>query len=86
MVLMLLYQIDMLVHLPFEWHQHNKNKNEVVDRIGSMLLVYSELKSEGPISARHIEQRLNDTAKDGVVWPPAVYVLIDDIERRSGRI
>lgn len=83
--LMLLYQIYMLFHLPFEWHQHNKNKNEVVDRIGSMLLVYSALKSDGPISARHIVQRLNDTAKDGVVWPAPVFTLLDDIERRSGR-
>lgn len=84
-VLMLLYQLYMLIRLPSAWHQHNKNKNLVVDLISSMLLAYSELKSDGPISARHIEQRLNDTAKDGVNWPAPVFALIDDIERRSGR-
>lgn len=83
--LMLLYQFYMLIRLPLAWHQHNKSKTQVADLIISMFLAYSELKSDGPISASHIEQRLNDTAKDGAVWPAPVFALLDDIKRRSGR-
>lgn len=66
------------------WSVH-KAKKLIVGLLGNMNGVYSELKSDGPISARHIEQRAQKTAEAGVVWPAPLFVMLDDINSRTGR-
>lgn len=47
--------------------------------------VYSELGSDGPFSARHIEERAKRATDAGVVWPAPLFALLDDIQGRGGR-
>ena len=51
----------------------------------SMLSVYSELRSNGFISAQHIRERAQETSKEGVIWPSTLFVVLDDIIARTGR-
>ena len=47
--------------------------------------MYESVKSDGFISARHIREKASKTEEFGVVWPPTLFVLLDDIESRTGR-
>lgn len=52
-----------------------------IEKIGE---VYADLKTDGPISVRHIVQKVDSAAESqGVVWPPPLYALLDDIQSRS---
>jgi hypothetical protein len=55
--------------------------------LGEMVSCYRELNSPGgPISARHLIERLRRTSEMGAVWPPAVHALLDDVAARGGCI
>lgn len=50
-----------------------------------MAKVYTELDSDGPISAQHIEECAKAASETGVAWPPPLYVLLEDLRMRAGR-
>ena len=66
------------------WVVH-KARMMVLKVLEHMNGVYCELSSDGPISARHIEQRARTAADAGVVWPAPLFALLDDINGRGGR-
>lgn len=72
--------------LPFTWQSQRKARRRVHELIASMLEVYHALRSDGPISARHIQEKAESAAKGGVAWPAPLYALLDDVMRRSGRL
>lgn len=73
------------LHLPGAMIALSKGKKQALGLLSQMASVYSELSSDGPISARHIEQRARIAADAGVVWPGPLFALLDDINRRDGR-
>jgi len=73
------------VALPFVWRQRSTDRRIAVELLKSMLGVYGELNSDGPISAKHVRERARHTADKGVVWPAPLFALLDDIEQRTGR-
>lgn len=86
-VLGLLFAVNLVwstLWLPRRWWSVHKLKKSIRATIEQMLGVYSELRSDGPISARHIEERARTAANAGVVWPPPLFVLLEDISRRDG--
>lgn len=72
--------------LPLAWHWHTKKVKRVKFIIAEMLGCYSELASDGPVSARHLLERLRGAADKGVVWPAPLYALLDDVMARTGRL
>lgn len=62
-----------------------KSKNTILGLLSQMNGVYVELRSDGPISGRHIEERARKAADAGGVWPAPLFGLLDDINRRDGR-
>lgn len=74
-----------VIALPFAWAQQAKAKRKVVDMINSMSNAYAALASEGLISARHVKEQVDVSAKAGTVWPATLYVLLEDIIARTGR-
>ena len=52
-----------------------------IERIGE---VYADLQTNGPISVRRMLERVHIAAEShGIVWPPPLYALLDDIQSRS---
>lgn len=73
------------VWLPKNWWDANKAKRRATFLIEQMAGVYAELRSDGPISARHVEQRARAASEAGVAWPAPLFALLDDIQARGGR-
>ncbi|KRR21403.1 hypothetical protein CQ14_07075 [Bradyrhizobium lablabi] len=71
--------------LPFAWRRQIKARREVSKLLLAMNTIYSELKSDGPISAQYIRDRSSSAAQDGVVWPAPLFAMLDDIIARTGR-
>jgi hypothetical protein len=72
--------------LPFLWRSHAKKVRRVNSLVTEMLNCYSELRSDGPVSARHLLERLKAAADKGVAWPAPLYALLDDVMKRTGRL
>lgn len=83
--LFLLGLVTAILAMPFYWRNRSKLRLGVRDKLDSMLGVYQELSSSGPISARRIREIATDATTKGVVWPSPLFALLDDIEGRSGR-
>jgi hypothetical protein len=72
--------------LPFDWRSHKKSTRLTRSLMNEMISCYSELKTNGPVSARRLVERLGTAADKGVAWPAPLYALLDDILGRTGRI
>jgi hypothetical protein len=71
--------------LPFWWRSHAKSVRQVNSLMIQMFTCYSELNSDGPVSARHLLERLKVAADEGVAWPAPLFALLDDVMARTGR-
>jgi hypothetical protein len=71
--------------LPFSWYAQIKARRNVTNLLLAMNTIYSELRSDGPISAQYIRDRSNSAAHDGVVWPAPLFAMLDDSIARTGR-
>jgi hypothetical protein len=67
------------VQLPFEWTKQAKARNTLMKMSG----VYEELRTDGPISAKRVYERLSKTSEEGIVWPAPVFALLDDVISRT---
>jgi hypothetical protein len=74
-----------ILMLPVRWWWVFKQRGRIAKLLEAMANVYAELNSSGPISARHITQRAQSAADQGVVWPAPLFALLDDIGARGGR-
>lgn len=84
-VIFFAYAVWVSVQLPGAMLALRKRKQAILGLLTQMNSVYVELNSDGPISARHIEDRAKRAADAGVVWPAPLFALLDDINRRDGR-
>jgi hypothetical protein len=82
-VIFFAYAVWVSVQLPGAMLALRKRKQAILGLLTQMNSVYVELNSDGPISARHIEERAKKAADAGVVWPGPLF--LDDINRRDGR-
>jgi hypothetical protein len=73
------------IALPVVWVQQRKEKQRTLQLLSGMLGVYSDLKSDGAISAQHILERVKAMASLGVGWPAPLFAMLDDVLRRTGR-
>jgi hypothetical protein len=71
--------------LPFSWYAQAKARRNVRKLLLAMVTIYNELRSDGPISAKHIRERVSSAAEEGVVWPAPLFAILDDIVARTGR-
>ena len=72
--------------LPFAIRHQLKQRKKVVKLLADMSAVYSEMDTNGPISAKHLIDRLQETRKEGVIWPAPLFALLHDVNERSGRL
>jgi hypothetical protein len=73
------------VVLPFTWSKQSKARKRVLNLLSKMVTIYNEVRSNGPISAKHIHDRATKASQEGVVWPAPLFALLDDIICRTGR-
>jgi hypothetical protein len=83
--LFLLFAVIGTIALPGVWYKQGKARRQVLNLLTTMATIYTELQSDGPISAQHIRARANDATQQGVVWPAPLFALLDDITARTGR-
>jgi hypothetical protein len=83
-IFLLLFGIS-IVALPFFIYRSAREKANILNRLNAMQSAYAAIGVSGQISARHIARRLEAAADHDVVWPGALYVLLDDILARGGR-
>ena len=83
-LLCILFAVGLLA-LPSFWRQQHIASKRVTEALESMVTVYAELSSSGPVSARHLRDRVSKAADKGVLWPSGLFVILDDVEARSGR-
>ena len=62
-----------------------KRENNIINLIEIVNGFFHEFKSLGPFSTARFRKRVDDVAEAGVVWPSALYVLLDDMESRRVR-
>lgn len=74
-----------IMALPFFIYRSARAKTDTLNRLNAMQSAYAAMGVTGQISARHVTQRLEAAADRDVVWPGALYVLLDDIIARGGR-
>lgn len=74
-----------LIFLPRQWLAVAKVKKNWNAILLAMRDVYSALDSAGPVSIRHFRSLVDKSVSLGVIWPAPLFVLMDDIEARSGR-
>jgi hypothetical protein len=74
------------IHLPFAWRHQSKSRKFVRECIMAMSQTYSELGSDGVISARRIRESATKAADAGVVWPGPLFAILDDNIARTGRL
>lgn len=74
------------VRFPFAWRAQIRHNAKVGEILKMMNGVYWEMNSSGPISARHIRKRAQAASAEGVGWPAPLFVLLDDIIARGGRM
>lgn len=74
-----------LVTLPLRWFHQRRAQKNVFELINGMNGVYAELNSDGAISADRILREVDRVAVLGVVWPSPLFVLLEDIKKRTGR-
>jgi hypothetical protein len=67
------------VRLPFELTKQAKAWNTLTKMSG----IYEEQRTDGPISAKRVYERLSKTSEEGIVWPTPVFALLDDITSRT---
>ena len=84
--LWVLIEVLGVIALPAQWIAHTKANNRIRTLIGEAFALYRELQTTGPVSARHLLERLKDTTDKGMLWPSPLYVLLDDVMARTGRL
>jgi hypothetical protein len=83
--LFLLFGAIGILALPFAWQKQTKARQHVLKLLSTMLKIYNELRSDGPISALYVRERVVAASQEGVVWPSPLFALLDDIISRTGR-
>jgi hypothetical protein len=83
--LFLLFGVISTLALPFSWYAQAKARQNVRYLLLAIITIYNELRSDGPISAQHIRERISSAAEEGVVWPAPLFAVLDDIIARTGR-
>jgi hypothetical protein len=84
-----LFFLDLLVStvfLPFAWRNQRRSKRKVRDLMIAMAHTYSELSGDGQVSTRRLREVAAHAADTGVVWPKALFLILDDNIARTGRI
>jgi hypothetical protein len=61
-------------------------RNVVDGLTDRMLVTYAQMQSDGVISARHILDSAKKAAEAGVVWPAPLFVVLEDVIARGGRL
>lgn len=84
--LFLLETIWVTFRFPFAWRAQIRNNAKIVELLSTMNGVYTEMNTAGLISAKHIRERAQDASAAGVGWPAPLFVLLDDIIAREGRM
>jgi hypothetical protein len=74
------------VILPFAWRQQAKSRSNIPKIIEAMIRTYSELDSDGVVSARRVREVATKAADIGVAWPGPLFAILDDIIARTGRL
>lgn len=75
-----------IISLPFAWKQQTKARTLVADLMNEMLSTYGELQDDGPVSVQRVRDVAERAANKGVVWPGALFALLDDMRARNARL
>ncbi len=75
-----------VIALPFVWKRHFAARKKALGILDAMLSTYAQMQSDSLISARHVLDSVNGSAAQGVVWPSPIFVLLEDVIARGGRL
>jgi hypothetical protein len=85
-ILWLIATLLQFVLIPWVWSRRSKARKKTLELMEAMLTTYSQLQSDSVISAQHVLDMVKSSAAIGVVWPSPVYVVLEDVVRRGGRL
>lgn len=74
-----------LVSLPFEMSSFARERKKANDVFQEIHKLYLSVASSGPISSSYVLRRVEALGDKGVIWPPPLMALLDDIQARGGR-
>ena len=89
LVLIVIFAIMLILALiatPILWKTQSAAKKKTLELMDAMVGVYAELGSGGYVSAKHVRARAEAVTDIGAVWPGPLFVLLDDIIERTGRL
>lgn len=85
-VLWLMGTVFGTIYIPWAWSRWSKARKKTRELMEALLTTYSQMQSESVISAQHVLDSVKASAAIGVVWPSPVYVVLEDVIRRGGRL
>jgi hypothetical protein len=74
------------LHLPFRWLTHARNAARIRQLLRAETATYAELSPTGPVSAVRVREIASKAADAGVVWPAPLFMLLDEVIKRNGRL
>lgn len=57
-------------------------RSKVVETVSAMLDAYATL-SGSPSSVQHVSEKVKQASDKGVIWPPALFVMLEDVAARK---
>lgn len=88
-ILIALFALESLwaiIKFPSAWLAQTRINKKIREILSIMAGVYAEMNTSGAISAKHVQKRAQDASASGVGWPAPLFVLLDDIIDRGGKM
>jgi hypothetical protein len=75
-----------VIALPFVWKRWAKARKKALELLEGMLSTYARMQSDSVISASHVLDGVKTSSAVGVAWPSPLYVVLEDVIVRGGRL
>ncbi len=84
--LLTVYLLLATIRLPFYWRWLRGKQKKILELQDLMVGSYTELRTDGIISAVRVREIAAEAASKGVFWPPELFAVLDDNISRDGKL
>jgi hypothetical protein len=85
-ILWIINAVWSVIALPFVWKRWAAARKKTLELLQGMLNTYQHMQSDSVISANHVLDSVKATGNIGVVWPSPLYVVLEDVITRGGKL
>ncbi|MGI9488841.1 MAG: hypothetical protein ACR2RF_23735, partial [Geminicoccaceae bacterium] len=75
-----------IIRLPVAFRNRRKIADLCSSLVDGLTATYRVLDGKGPVSVTHLRKEIEKATSAGAGWPPSLYALLEDIEKRTTRL